>query len=63
MENKTTKYMPYKIQKQNYRPQQKQQPHVNQMTSEPVDTDSSSDDEYLHVLSQDTHGSKFQRCP
>ena len=36
-----------------------QQPRINQMTSEPLDSDSSSDDEYLYVLSQDTHGSKI----
>ena len=36
--------------------QQRQQPHVNQVTSDP---DSSSDDEYLYVLNQDTHGSKI----
>ena len=29
------------------------------MTSEPIDSDSSSDDEYLYVLSHDTHGSKI----
>ena len=38
--------------------QQGQQSHVNQVTSDP---DSSSDDEYLYVLSQDTHGSKIPR--
>ena len=37
----------------------RQQPHVNQVTSEPIDCDSSSDDEYLYVLSEDTHGSKI----
>ena len=36
--------------------QQRQQPHVNQVTSDP---DSSSDDEYLYVLNQDIHGSKI----
>ena len=38
--------------------QQGQQSHVNQVTS---DLDSSSDDEYLYVLSRDTHGSKIPR--
>ena len=37
----------------------RQQPCVNQVTSEPIDSDSSSDDEYLYVLSQDTYGSKI----
>ena len=40
-------------QQHSYRPQQRQQPYVNQVTLEPVDPDSSSDDEYLYVLSQD----------
>ena len=34
-------------QQHSYRPQQRQQPRVNQVTLEPVDPDSSSDDEYL----------------
>ena len=38
--------------------QQGQQSHVNQVTADP---DSSSDDEYLYVLSRDTHGSKIPR--
>ena len=47
------------MQQYRYRPQQRQQPGVNQVTSEPTDPDSSSDDEYLYVLSQDTPGSKI----
>ena len=46
-------------QQHSYRPQQRQQPRVNQVTSEPVDPESSSDDEYLYVLSQDAHGSRI----
>ena len=46
-------------QQHSYRPQQRQQPRVNQVTSEPVDPDSSSDDEYLYVLSQDAYGSRI----
>ena len=46
-------------QQHSYRPQQRQQLHVNQVTSEPVDPDSSSDDEYLYVLSQDAYISRI----
>ena len=39
---------------QNYRPQQNEQPSsVNQVASEPGKPDSSSDDEYLYVMSKD----------
>ena len=46
-------------QQHSYRLQQRQQPRVNQVTSKPVDPDSSSDDEYLYVLSQDAYGSRI----
>ena len=46
-------------QQHSYRPQQRQQPRINQVTSEPVDPDSSSDDEYLYVLSQNAYGSRI----
>ena len=46
-------------QQHSYRPQQRQQPRVNQVTSEPVDPESSSDDEYLYILSQDACGSRI----
>ena len=39
----------------------RQQPCVNQVTSEPIDCDTSSDDEYLYVLNQDTRGSKIPK--
>ena len=37
----------------------RQQPRVNRVTSEPIDSDSSSDDEYLQYVLSDTHGSKI----
>ena len=45
---------------QSYRPQQNKQPSsVNQVASEPGKPDSSSDDEYLYVMSQDKSAPKI----
>ena len=45
---------------QRYRPQQNEQPSsVNQVASEPGKPDSSSDDEYLYVMSQDKSAPKI----
>ena len=45
---------------QSYRPQQNEQPSsANQMASKPGKADSSSDDEYLYVMSQDKSAPKI----
>ena len=53
------------MQQHSYRSQQRQQPRINQVSLEPIDPDSSIDDEYLFLMSQDTGvhvNQKFQQC-
>lgn len=46
-------------QQHNYRPQQRQQLRIIQVTSKPLHPNNSNDDEHLYVLSHDTCGSKI----